>query len=202
MKMKKGLLMVVFLLAISSIMAAMSYNKATVTNASELKIVNTNQALVELDADAPWSWENKIGSLDKTVVMQDGELFFQFGKGIDGGTGNEKFYGLQPNSEYQWNHIFTVRNKSAETVKMTVKAVGPYAKFITFGVAHNPRANVSPDWAKQGEALVFDKVTKETNSGMQNIRSVAMKISIPSGETVSQEVLKGSIVVESEAVGN
>ena len=33
MKMKKGLLMVVFLLAISSVMAAMSYNKATVTSA-------------------------------------------------------------------------------------------------------------------------------------------------------------------------
>ncbi|WP_342433243.1 hypothetical protein [Neobacillus sp. FSL H8-0543] len=199
MKMKKGLIMVVFLLAISSVMAAMSYNKATVTNASELKIVNTDSALVTLQADAPWSWENKIGSKDKTTVMKDGELFFQFGKGINGGTGAAEFHGLQPNSEYQWNHIFTVRNKSAETVKVTVKATGVYAQYITFGTSHNPRTGLDPTWGTQGQALVFDNVTPETNSGMQNIRNVAVKISLPSGVTVSQQALLGSIIVESEA---
>ena len=87
MKMKKGLLMVVFLLAISSIMAAMSYNKATVTSASELKVVNTNKALLSLEANTPWSWQSTVGAKDKTAVVKDGELFFQFGKGINGGTG-------------------------------------------------------------------------------------------------------------------
>ncbi|HEY2422230.1 MAG TPA: hypothetical protein VGI04_12470 [Neobacillus sp.] len=202
MKMKKGLLMVVFLLAISSVMAAMSYNKATVTNASELKIVNTNQALVTLSADAPWSWENTIGSKDQTAVMKDGELFFQFGKGINGGTGAAEFHGLQPNSEYQWNHVFTIRNKSAETVKLTVKVVGPYAQYITLGTSNNPRANQSPAWGVQGQPLVFDKVLKETGSGMQNIRSVAAKITLPSGASISQTALQGSIVVESEAVAD
>jgi hypothetical protein len=197
MKMKKGLLMVVLLLAISSVMAAMSYNKATVTNASELKIVNTDQALVTLQADAPWSWENKIGAKDKTTVMKDGELFFQFGKGINGGTGAEEFHGLQPNSVYQWNHVFTVRNKSAETVKVTVHATGDYAQYITFGTG--TRNTTEPTWGTQGQALVFDNVGPEVKSGMQNIRSVAVKITLPSGAKVSQQALLGSIIVESEA---
>jgi hypothetical protein len=197
MKMKKGLLLVVLLLAISSVMAAMSYNKATVTNASELKIVNTDKALVTLQADAPWSWENKIGAKDKTTVMKDGELFFQFGKGINGGTGEAEFHGLQPNSVYQWNHVFTVRNKSAETVKVTVKATGEYAKYITFG--SGTRNTTEPTWGTEGQAIVFDNVGPEVRSGMQNIRSVAVKISLPSGVEVSQQALLGSIVVESEA---
>ena len=75
MKMKKGLLMVVLLLALSSIMAAMSYNKATVTSASELKVVNTNQALLSLDANTPWSWQSTVGANDHTTVVKDGELY-------------------------------------------------------------------------------------------------------------------------------
>ncbi|MEK4484677.1 hypothetical protein MHH81_03670 [Psychrobacillus sp. FSL H8-0484] len=200
--MKKGLLLVVFLLAISSVMAAMSYNKATVTSASELKVVNSNEALLTLEADTPWSWENKIGSKDKTAVVKGGELFFQFGKGVDRDGSTAKFYGLQPNSEYQWNDLFTLRNKSAETIKVTIKATGDYAQYITFGEASNPRANKAPVWGTQGQALVFDKVTKESGSGMQNIRTIAVKFNIPSGHAVSQAALLGSIIVESEAVAD
>ncbi|WP_066315637.1 hypothetical protein [Bacillus sp. FJAT-29814] len=197
MKMKKGLLMVVLLLAISSVMAAMSYNKATVTNAAELKIVNTDKALVTLQADAPWSWENKVGAKDKTTVMKDGELFFQFGKGINGGTGAEEFHGLQPNSEYKWNHVFTIRNKSAETVKVTVRATGDLAKYVTFGSGTRP--GTEPAWGTKGQAYVFDNVGPEIKSGMQNIRDVAVKINIPKGANVSPQQVLGSIVVETEA---
>lgn len=197
MKMKKGLLMVVLLLAISSVMAAMSYNKATVTNAAELKIVNTDKALVTLQADAPWSWENKVGAKDKTTVMKDGELFFQFGKGINGGTGAAEFHGLQPNSQYQWNHVFTIRNKSAETVKITVRAKGELAKYVTFG--SGTRSNTEPAWGTKGQAYVFDNVGPEIKSGMQNIKSVAVKINIPSGVNISPQDVLGSIVVETEA---
>ncbi|MCL6572508.1 MAG: hypothetical protein K6T88_12630 [Bacillus sp. (in: Bacteria)] len=199
MRMKKGLLMVVFLLAISSVMAAMSYNKATVTNASELKVVNTNQSLLTLEANTPWSWQSTVGAKDETAVMRNGELFFQFGKGISGGTGAPVFHGLQPNSEYQWNPLFTLRNKSAETIKVTIHATGDYAPYITFGTTGQ---SASPTWGTKGQALVIDKVFKETNSGMQNIRNIAVKINIPSGHVVSQAELMGSIIVESEAVAN
>jgi hypothetical protein len=197
MRMKKGLLMVVFLLAISSVMAAMSYNKAAVTNASQLKVVNTNQALLTLEANTPWSWQSTVGAKDQTAVMKDGELFFQFGKGINGGSGAPEFYGLQPNSEYQWNPLFTLRNKSAETIKVTISATGPYADLITFGTVGQ---GGSPAWGTQGDALVINKVSKEISSGMQNIRNIAVRINVPSGETVSAATLLGSIIVESEAV--
>lgn len=203
MRMKKGLLLVVFLLAISSIMAAMSYNKATVTSASELKVVNTNEALLTLEANTPWSWQSTVGAKDKTVIVRNGELFIQFGKGINGGTGAEQFYGLQPNSEYQWNPLFTLRNKSAETIKVTVRAEGPYANLISFAAVSQAQAQSGNfAWGTQGQALVIDKVAPETNSGMQNIRNIAVKINVPAGHAVSAQALLGSIVVESEAVAN
>ncbi|WP_308637217.1 hypothetical protein [Paenibacillus silvisoli] len=200
MKMKKRLLVVVFLLAISSAMAAMSYNKATVTNAAQLKVVNTNQALLTLEANTPWSWQSTVGAKDQTAVMQNGELFFQFGKGIDGGTGNPVFYGLQPNSEYQWTPLFTLRNKSAETINVTVSATGPFAPYITFGTASQAEAQAnSATWGTQGASLTVNNIPKETSSGMQNIRNIAVKINIPSGAAISPDALLGSIVVQSSA---
>jgi hypothetical protein len=202
MKMKKSLLSVVFLLATSSAMAAMSYNQATVESASELKVVNTNEALLSLETNTPWSWQNTVGAKDKTAVVKNGELFIQLGKGIDGGSGAEKFYGLQPNSEYQWNPLFTLRNKSAETIKVTISATGPYKDYITFGTVGNPRGGLAPVWGTKGEALVIDKVTKETNSGQTNIRNIAVKINIPKGHAVSQAAIMGSIIVKSDAVAD
>ena len=118
MKMKKGLLMVVFLLAISSVMAAMSYNKAAVTSASELKVVNTNEALLTLEARRTMELENTVGAKDNTAVVKDGELFFQFGKGIDGGNGAQKYYTTTTNSEYQWNPLFTFETNQLKQLKL------------------------------------------------------------------------------------
>lgn len=199
MKMKKSLLSVVFLLATSSAMAAMSYNHATVESASELKVVNTNEALLTLEANTPWSWQDTTGAKDKTAIVKDGELSFQLGKGVDRDGTTEKFYGLQPNSEYQWNPLFTLRNKSAETIQVTLSATGPYAQYITFGTVGQSSVD-NPTWGEKGEAFVIDRVTKETNSGMQNIRNIAVKINIPSGHAVSQAAIMGAIVVDSKAI--
>lgn len=199
MKMKKSLLAVVFLLATSSMMAAMSYNQASVESASELKVVNTNDALLTLEANTPWSWQDTTGAKDNTAVVKNGELFFQLGKGVDRDGTTEKFYGLQPNSEYQWNPLFTLRNKSAETIKVTISASGPYAQYITFGTVGQSTVD-NPTWGTKGNAFVIDRVTKESGSGMQNIRNIAVKINIPSGHVVSQTAIMGAIVVESEAI--
>ncbi|MDX1699375.1 MAG: hypothetical protein R3250_02095 [Melioribacteraceae bacterium] len=203
MKMKKSLLSVVFLLATSSAMAAMSYNQASVESASELKVVSTDQALISLEANTPWSWQSTVGAKDKTTVVKDGELTFQFGKGVDRDGSTAKFYGLQPNSEYEWNPLFTLRNKSAETVKITVRAEGQYKDLISFASVSQAQAQSGDfTWGVQGDNLVIQKVTKESNSGMQNIRNIAVKITVPSGHTISQEELMGSIIVESEAVAD
>ncbi|QBP41865.1 hypothetical protein [Paenisporosarcina antarctica] len=198
MKIKKGLLIVVFLLVMSSVMASMSNNMATVVSATDLKVVNTNEALLTLDANTPWSWQSIVGAKDKTAIVKDGEIYFQFGMGVDRDSSTAKFYGLEPNSEYQWNPLFTVRNKSAETIKVTVRAKGPYAKYMTFGTVSQSTVS-NPAWGTRGDALVIDKVSKESGSGMQNIRNIAVKINIPNGQAGSQEVLMGSIIVESEA---
>lgn len=196
MKMKKGLLVVVVLLAMASFMASMAYNSAKVTNAAQLKVVNTNQALLSLEENTPWSWQSTVGAKDKTVVVKDGELFIQFGKGVDRDGTTAQFYGLQPNSEYVWNPLFTLRNKSAETIKVTVRAEGPFAQYLTFGTTGQ---NATPTWGTKGQSLVIDNISKEINSGMQNIRNIAVKIEIPSGHAVSQTETLGSIIVESEA---
>ncbi len=194
---KKGLLMVIVLLAMASFMAAMAYSSAKVTNAAQLKVVNTDQALLTLEDHSPWSWQSTVGSKDKTVVVKDGELFFQFGKGINGGTGAAQFYGLQPNSEYTWNYLFTIRNKSAETLKLTVRLDGPFAQYITLGTTTGQGSGAN--WGTKGQPLVIDTVPPETRSGMQNIRNIALKIEIPSGHPVSATELLGSIIVEAEA---
>ena len=200
MKMKKSLLSVVFLLATSSAMAAMSYNQASVESASELKVVSTNQALLSLEPNAHWNWgTNMAGTKDNTAVVKDGELYFEFGKGVGRDGTTAQFHGLQPNSEYAWNPLFTLRNKSADTIKVTVRAEGEYAQYITLGTVSQSTVS-NPAWGTKGQPLVINSVSKETNSGLQNIRNIAVKISLPSGHSISQTELEGSIIVESEAI--
>ncbi|WP_409344246.1 hypothetical protein [Paenibacillus sp. MBLB4367] len=105
--MKKGLMMIVVLLAIGGLMAAMAYSSASVTNASTLNVKNTNEALVALiAADA-----NSIGNKDRTASYENGKLTFNFGKGLGGQT-----FGLQRNSTYEWEKLFKVKNNSNETI--------------------------------------------------------------------------------------
>lgn len=197
--MKKSLLVVIALLCMASLMAAMAYNTAIVTNAAELKIVNTNDALLTLEANTPWSWQDKTGAKDHTVVVKDGELYIQFGKGIDRDPSKPAFLGLQPNSEYQWNPLFTLRNKSAETIKVTVSANGDLANYVTFGTCGQSTVN-NPTWGTKGQPLVIDRIDPETNSGMQNIRNICVKINIQSKTEFTPELISESIVVEALAI--
>ncbi|MBU7006550.1 hypothetical protein [Phosphitispora fastidiosa] len=197
--MRKSLIVVVALLAVASLMAAMAYNSATVTNAAQLKVVSTNQSLLTLEPNPPWDWIDKVGRKDFTTTIKDGELFFEFGKGVERDGTTARFYGLQPNSEYQWNPLFTMRNKSAETIQVTLEATGEYAEFITFGICGQSNYN-NPTWGTQGEPLNIGNVPKESNSGMQNIRNICVKINVPSGHELSPDALLGSIIVKAVAV--
>jgi hypothetical protein len=121
MKMKKGLLVVVVLLAMASLMAAMAYNTATITNSASLTIVSTDSALLQLDAkDA-----SKVGMKDEAAKVVDGNLVFNFNKGREGSD-----FGLQKNSTYEWFNnvsgnyygLFRVWNHSKENLKLNLKA--------------------------------------------------------------------------------
>lgn len=106
MKIKKGLLMVVLLLALSSIMAAMSYTSAKVTSAMTGTVTNTNNALLTL----------KDSKSHNAAFNKDGVLVIDFNKGY-----NNNSYGLQKHSEYVWDDLFRIANNSENDVNVTIK---------------------------------------------------------------------------------
>lgn len=201
---KVGIVLIVCLLAVAGIMAAMAYSNATVTNAAQLSIVNTNEALLKLSPNPAWSWTKPPGNKDSTAYIENGELRFNFGKGLNGNQ-----YGLQPNSVYEWIPLFEMRNMSKEKVRVTVTATDDLAKYITLGTCNQGQAigGGSPvpghkavaNWKNEGETITFD-IPPESNSGMQNIKNIAVKINIPSRDNFSPEIVKASIVVEAIAL--
>lgn len=121
---RRGVLLVVALFAVASLMGAMAYNTAQVNSPAALSVVATDQALLSL---CPLGG---LGNLDQTAeVQEDGRLLFQFGRGNNPWFGGDKMYGLQPGSTYTWwqggasnTGLFSIRNKSAETIKLGIKA--------------------------------------------------------------------------------
>lgn len=196
--MKKRLAVIALLLCMAFVMASMAYTAATVTNVAALKIVNTNEALISLEDNTPWSWQSKVGAKDKTAVVENGELVIRFGRGVDRDGITPKFYGLQPNSSYEWSPLFTMRNKSAETIEVTVSIDAAYASYVTFGTM-GATGVTATTWGVQGQPLVFSSIPPESGSGMQNIRNICVKIDIPTGVTVSQSELTGAIIVSAKA---
>ena len=108
MKMKKGLLSVAFLLATSSAMAAMSFSSADVKSDMSVSVKNTNDALLALVANADHAAPGYNGH---------GELVVDLNKGHQGS------YGVQNDSVYKWNKLFTVKNNSEKDIEVTVQAV-------------------------------------------------------------------------------
>ena len=118
MKMKKGLIMVVLLLALSSIMAAMSYTSATVTSAMSGTVKSTDASLLAL----------KAGS-HKAATIENGVLKIDFNKG-NVSSQPVGSYGVQKNSEYIWNGLFTIGNNSENVVKVKINTEGNPAKGV------------------------------------------------------------------------
>ncbi len=110
---KVGIIVIVALLAVSGIMAALAYNQATVITTGQMKVVNTNQALLTIRP------HGGVGNLDETAYIEDGMLFFEFGKGRLG-----VFRGLQRNSIYEWAELVNVYNQSNEKLQLYVKVEG------------------------------------------------------------------------------
>lgn len=196
---KAGIIAIVCLLAVAGIMAAMAYNTANITNESALKVVNTNSALLALEPNGNWSWQSKVGFKDGTARMINGELYFEFGRGVLG-----VFRGLQPNSVYEYIPLFLLRNLSAEKIEVTVSAEGPFADYITFGTTDQSKATQKPavaNWGNLGKPLNIGTINPITAQGdMWNIRHIAVKIDVPSGHDVSNDELMGSIIVTAVAV--
>lgn len=123
---KIGILIIAVLLALVGTMAALAYNTATVTNAGEIKIASTNQALLALG-----TLTDIVGNKDKTAEVVDGDLVFQFGRGNNPSFGGDLNYGLQKNSVYEWwkgglsnTGMFYIQNRSAESIELSISTSG------------------------------------------------------------------------------
>ena len=202
---KVSIFVIVCLLALSGIMAAMAYSNATVTNAAQLSIVNTNSALLALSPNPAWSWTNPPGNKDATAYMENGELKFNFGKGA---LGNQ--FGLQPNSVYEWIPLFEMRNMSKEKIRVTVSVKGDLKPYITLGTCGQSQAigggspvaghKATADWGVQSESITFDINPINAQGDMWNIRNIAVKISVPSEANFSAKNIADSIIVEAIAL--
>lgn len=159
---KRSLLIVVALLCMASLMAAMAYSTATITNKADLSIVNTSDALLQLYVKDT----SKVGLKDGAAYYDKGNLKFNFDKGLKG---NE--FGLQKNSEYVWFNeeegnyygLFWVYNKSNENLNLNLKATGVpegvdiYAKRCWSGKTYsedwvqiNTKNGYTSDWWNPG----------------------------------------------------
>lgn len=107
--MRKSLLVVVALLCMASLMAAMAYTTASVSNDFTVKLVNTQDALLALKAS---DYHNAATTDHITADM----LNINLNKGKDGVE-----YGIQPYSTYEWDDLFEVINNSEHDVTVSIK---------------------------------------------------------------------------------
>ena len=177
--MRKGLIIVVALLAMASVMAAMAYNSATVTSAQTLKVTSTDKALLSLVPKPV----NKIGNKDVTAyVHNDGTLHFNFGAS---GLRKEGFPGLQPGSTYTWDDLFAIHNRSAENLRVTVNVTGRLGNYITI-------------YSDNEHKAVYDASGPRTfNVSSDSQHPLTCVVTIPVGS--HQDIFDGEITVSVEA---
>lgn len=104
---KKGLLIVVALLAIASLMAAMAYTSASLRNTASFKVSNTNAALLAITAGDHAAAGYTSGSTSNELV-------------INWAAGHNGEFGVQSGSVYFWDDLFQITNNSENTVKVTM----------------------------------------------------------------------------------
>ena len=183
--MKKGVLVVVALLAIAGLMAAMAYNEATITSDQTLKVVATDQALLALKPGTG------VGNLDETAYVDvNGVLQIEFGKGL----GENGFHGLQPGSVYRWEKLISVQNKSAETleVELTLDGGAAISEVRAFAEGSD-----NGNWFSG--MLVWDNTVgaHAFTLGPNNTIDLAFEIEVPVGATMDEYV--GTMVVKAVA---
>lgn len=182
MKMRKGLVMVVLLLALSSIMAAMSYTSATVTSAMSGTVVNTGDALLAL----------KKGS-HKATTIENGVLKIDFNKG-NISTMPVKSYGLQKHSEYIWNGLFSIQNNSENKVDIAIKTENNLPSGVKLYVK-----------TENGNWTEINSLTGYTHSGLPiafktlSLHEVAVDVKVVVGNNASLGNFAPNLVVSGTA---
>ncbi|NDI33809.1 DUF1102 domain-containing protein [Chengkuizengella sediminis] len=115
--MKKPILLLLSLLTVSSVMAAFAFTGATVSNSASLSVTSSDESLIAL---IPYSEEDDVaGVKDSFVYIDGGKLKIDLAKGLGG-----ESFGVQPNSTYEWEHLFKVKNNSEETIEFNITKDG------------------------------------------------------------------------------
>ncbi|MDP5274386.1 hypothetical protein [Chengkuizengella axinellae] len=136
--MKKIILLIASVLAVSSVMAAMAFSSATVKNDANFTIENTDSALLAI-------MKGNHAATDYDERNDGAEvLTINFDKGYFGD------YGLQPNSEYTWLDLFKVRNNSENTVNLKIDFSPSFIQRIPDLADANMEiaVNVNGEWKK------------------------------------------------------
>jgi hypothetical protein len=105
---RKSILLVVTLLCMASLMAAMAYTSAIVTNGASFIVSNTDDALLAIKA-------GNHAAAGYTTGSTANELVINWAKGKDGAE-----FGVQSGSVYTWEDLFNVKNNSEKTVEVSV----------------------------------------------------------------------------------
>jgi len=163
MKMKKSLLSVVFLLATSSAMAAMSYSSASVTSDMSVSLVDTNNALLALSASEVHNAAYLDGKTSKSLKLD-----------LDKGYGNQDF-GVQQDSTYKWNDLFMVTNNSENevTVKVSLDPNVNEGRVQLFGSINGENWNRLSNIHEQNPGGPLTFVLPAGESSWVDIKSVA-----------------------------
>lgn len=166
MRRRKGLLFVIALLALSGVMAAMSFSSVTVEAKAKVRVVDTTNGLLAL-----------IPGDGGAAKVENGNLLVD----LTGGSGQ---YGLQPGSTYSWDNLFKVKNNSSHPVTVKVNGLGDLSKFgqVTATVVHGGSKSLLSDGVKlmpgeTGEVNltvhVNDNAPKGNGSSVVHISAVA-----------------------------
>ena len=107
---KKGLLLVVALLALSGLMAAMAYSDAKVSNKTLSAIVQTDNAWLAVVPNPDFA--------DFASLNDRGVMVINF-------TGPNA-HGFQPNSVYEFNNLFYLKNNLEEPVEVGLRFANCY----------------------------------------------------------------------------
>lgn len=134
MSLRRTLMLAGGTLAVAGLMAAYSYSTATVNNpVASMTVTNTQTSLLALHAVASPANDggfNAIVTRSDSLPGSAGELIFNLDNCLSNhnGPGTGSQCGIQPNSTYTWDDLFTVTNNSNANVNVTISATNNTAQ--------------------------------------------------------------------------
>lgn len=144
---RKGLLLVISLLALATLMAAMSFSSATVQAKANLTITNSAKGLVALLPG------------DGTTASKD-DLTMDFTDGtVD--------KGIQPGSVYTWDNLFTIQNNTHKSIKVRLSDLDGLTNFVSAAFYADNKPLTDFVEVAPGQKLTVKATIDATNTNAQ-----------------------------------